>query len=150
MKYIDLTEMIDYRPYLSYLETIKNKLPQNVRDYATKEEHWDFSSEYCPHDYWLETLGFNNINNSEAFNLYLKFRTQKYRLEFSYEKVFKYSFNIKNFVGDFKMTGSQIVIDEIRIKEDNQNIIIHEIALNYGSLLIKCSNMNVQWNRVIQ
>lgn len=47
------------------------------------------------------------------------------------------------------MTGSQIIIDEIRIKEENQNIIIHEIALNYGSLLIECSNMNVQWNRVI-
>ncbi|CAA0177306.1 hypothetical protein ACE1MK_06600 [Tenacibaculum maritimum] len=149
MKYVDLTEMIDYRPYLSYLETIKEELPKNTRDYATRKEHWDFSSEYCPHDYWLESLNFKNINNSEKFTLSLKFTTLKYQLILDYEKVIKYSFKVKNFENDFKMLGSQIVIDEIRIKDDDKNVIIHEIALNYGNLLIECSDMNAQWVEII-
>ncbi|MFD2909187.1 hypothetical protein ACFSX9_10620 [Flavobacterium ardleyense] len=149
MKYVDLTDMIDYRPYLSYLEKIKEKLPQSAREYATKKDHWDFSSDYCPHDYWLESINFNDINDCENFSLKLQFTSGKYRLEFYYEKVINYSFEVKNFMDDFKMLGSQIVIDEITIDEHNENVIVHEIALIYGSFVIKCSNMKAEWTEII-
>lgn len=45
-----------YDKYLQYLESIKNRLPLNVYNFAVNEWHYNTDDNRCLHDSWVESI----------------------------------------------------------------------------------------------
>jgi len=43
-----------YREYHEYLESVRDRLPPSVYDFATAPWHFDPTDPMCPHDSWVE------------------------------------------------------------------------------------------------
>ena len=148
MKYVDLTDMIDYRPYLTHLNEIKHKLPPEARAYATHPAHYDFSSELCVHDYYVGSINILNTPQDEILELEIKLCSMTHELILLYREVYKYRLRLDNFNGSFVMHGSQVIIDEVLPSEIEGVGVTHEIALHYGSVEIECRDFSASWIEV--
>jgi|GEM_PF-2876441 len=51
--------------YFSYLESIKEKLPQEAFDFATAPWRYDFNDHRCPKDAWVEYLNITELSSGE-------------------------------------------------------------------------------------
>ena len=51
----------EFETYVNYLESIKDKIPPSVYEFATAEWHFNTRDARCPHDAWLEEIKFVEI-----------------------------------------------------------------------------------------
>ena len=94
----DETGAINFDNYFSYIESIKEKLPVSVYNYAISYEHYNLSSHASLHDAWLEHYEVREVasgsrNENRKIEVFVEFLGPFHdkRLKFHYKGVSQYS-----------------------------------------------------------
>jgi hypothetical protein len=157
MKYIQCNwtgrgyDMSDER-YPAYLDTIKDQLPSNARDFAEADWHYDFTNPKCPHDSWVETITIfepadGETKDDRGLEIMVRLLGAFHDgfIELRYKGVFEYEMSgtsdeswpkIHRPHGDW-------LIDEIRLSENGR--VIHEIKFTRARWLIQCEDIVYTW-----
>lgn len=132
--------------YFSYLKSVKEKLPQEVFDFAMASWHYDFSDHRCPHDSWVEYLNIIELSSGERRRnreIEIKVRLlgayHDGYLDLIYKGVQTYALAKKDgtWHGDWHR-------DEIRLSEEG--LVLHEVDFIGGDhWIIVCRNIEYKW-----
>ena len=134
---------IDFTSYLSYVESIQDRLPPHIYVFASDPRHFDLSSPSSLHDAWLETLsvrevatGMRNEIRKTEISLTLLGPAHDRRIHLSYTGVTGYSFTMP-----FQSVAhGDLLTHEIRLGVGKSYI--HEIQFqNESTLLIEYGDM---------
>ena len=146
MKYIKTGYAVDVQDYMAYLKIVSDRLPSSVKEYVNDERHWDWNTEYCPHDYYLTKLMLSQTHDSRL-QVEITFDSGVNLHKYLYTDVVAYNVNnLTNLGVKFRTLGTQMIIDEIILNEEDPNIIVHEFALdNGGVILITTKSFRHEW-----
>ncbi len=131
--------------YFSYLDSVKEKLPQEVFEFAKASWHYDFSDHRCPKDAWVEYLNITELSSGERRqNREIEIRVrllgayQNGYLDLIYKGVKSYALSSSSvYHGDWYR-------DEIRLSEND--LILHEVEFIGGNCWkIVCENIKSEW-----
>ena len=144
----------EFETYVNYLESIKDKIPPSVYEFATAEWHFNTRDARCPHDAWLEEIKFGEIEKGEKFEIrpieiYIKLLGAYHNghIEIRYENIHSYSFNsnrgfrISEYKGEY--FHGDWLRDEIRLSENE--FVIHEIEWENGNWQIEAEDIEYKW-----
>jgi len=136
-----------FAAYKKYLESIRNRLPENVFEYATASWHYNRNDLRCPHDARLLRMQFEENVEDENFSIIilLKGAYSRAQLQYRYNNVAHYKLGesnklkppVESYHGDFLM-------DEIALSKSGR--VIHEILFSKGSkFFIECSTFEYKY-----
>src|SRR5262245_29350461 len=134
--------------YCSYIESVREQLPDSAYEFATAPYHYDASDHRSPHDGWLESLivrepatGDRKQNRSLEIDVRLMAAYHDGHIELSYSDVRRYSLQSG---GQNELGHGDWLYDEIRLSE--QGFVLHEVEWARGGVwLIECGNVAYQW-----
>lgn len=134
-----------WKAYMTYLTSIKDRLPQTVYEFALADWHYDPRNPKCPHDAWVQEIKVKEIAEGERHEI----RTTQIEitllgayhdrlLKVTYKDVTSHSINA---------THSQLgygdwLTDEIGLSETGQ--VLHEIKFHHAFLRIECCDIIFQ------
>ncbi len=136
---------IDYQRYRTYLQSIREKLPEHVFLFAANPQHFDLSSHSSLHDSWLEQLTVrenakavrNEIRNLEI-DILLVGPFHDRQIHLHYADVKQYSCSMPP--NDRCATHGDLFTHEIRLSE--AGLIVHELEFVQGAvLIIECADI---------
>lgn len=136
--------VIEFYPYLEYLESIKHKLAPHVFDFASNPEHYSLESHSSLHDAWLdyakviETATGDRMEN-RAVEIELRFLGPFHdrRIYLEYKDVSAYEFKVAN----SNRGHGDLWTHELQI--DNDGNLVHELAyIEGGSMKITCRDLH--------
>ena len=58
-----------YKAYVAYLNSIKDRLPREVYNFALADWHYDFRNPKCPHDGWVQEIKIEEIAKGERHEI---------------------------------------------------------------------------------
>jgi hypothetical protein len=145
-----------YQIYYAYIESIKDKLPENVYRFAVADWHYDHEVHRCPHDGWIEAfLIKENATGKRKERRWLDIEVRILNafhdghIEITYNNVASYHLNK---LSNEKFLNPDIIndghgdwlIDEIRLSD--KGYVIHEIIFRRNSRwLIECEDIVYKW-----
>ena len=142
--------------YIKYIALIKPILPIGVKNYLNLPFLFDISSEYCPHDSWLEYVKISEnghgarteFRNTEI-NCRFKGSHHSGFFNINYIGVLSYQISIiENNADEDKLPRGDWIIDELSIDENN-GIICHEIMFSTsGSWKIFFKDLTYEWEDI--
>lgn len=134
--------------YLTYLDSVKGRLPQTAYEFATATWHYDFEDHRSPHDGWLEEVmirepasGERGENRSLDIVARLLGAYHDGYIELKYSGVRGYTLasGITNGSGH-----GDWLYDEVRLSE--RGLVLHEVEWASGGLwLIECGDIAYKW-----
>lgn len=154
-------EEINHRfsDYCEYLASIKDKLSENVFNFAIADWHYNPDDHRCPHDAWLESLNISEVRDIEnprnnediQIDIVLLGAYHDGRIHLSYKGVTYYNLGKAPLVGKQAevfgkpaATHGDWIIDEISLSEEN--LVVHTIAFsNEVEWVIQCKDFEYQW-----
>ena len=144
MKYIKLGDSPDFTTYFAYLKEMQSVMPLPAWEYASKPQHWDWTTKFCPHDYAFKSFVITRVNSFPA--IIIEFQAANYLHRFSYVNVLTYDLDgIKNFENNFRTLSTQLIIDEL-IFDAGTHTFTHTIALTYnGYVVINAKEFKHDW-----
>ncbi len=151
--------------YMKYLESIKESLSPYTREFALAPWHYDPKDHRCPHDSWVESISISENASGETravreveIVLTLLGAFHDLRIKVHYPRVFAYSIErtAKNKASHqddpdwiFKRAETvghgDLLVDQIRLSEDGDCSVIHEIEFELGYWSIHCSEIRYSW-----
>jgi hypothetical protein len=136
MRYILIPglEGIQYGRYVSYLKSVKGKIPAHVYEFAISEKHFTLNSPNSLHDSWLETAQIKEVNcdgqsvERRRIDAQLVFlgQTHDRRIILDYTDISYYVFHAPDRRGDARFEN--VVA--------HGNCFTHEITLGHANTLI--------------
>jgi hypothetical protein len=142
-----------FAEYYRYLETVKDKMPSNAKEFAMAEWHYDLTNHKCPHDSWLESVTVREIATgprSEKRSIEIKIillgANHNGYIEMTYKNVTHYLLNKpKNSENVAVSYGhGDWLIDEVRLSDTSS--VIHDISFHGGSnWTIECDDLIYEW-----
>lgn len=137
---IDSDGIVHWDNYFNYIESISNKLPLHIYEYAKDFKHYSLSDKESLHDAWLDKFALCENRTSKEALLILDFLGSHHDrvLKFSYESIISYE--IKGCLSDsFISPHGDVFIHEIREKD---GAIEHEILFSTKSkIIVTCKNI---------
>jgi hypothetical protein len=141
-----------FSDYYQYLESIKDKLPKNVIDFATASWHYDPNDHKCPHDAWVESLKIIELSSGERrrnrnieIHLQLLGAYHDGFIDLIYKGVKGYALALREVVNpESNSWHGDWLADEIRLSDDG--IVIHEVEFPVGgSWKIFFTDIEYKW-----
>lgn len=141
-----------FNEYFQYLESIKDKLPKNVVDFAMAPWHYDPSDYKCPHDAWVESLkiaevsfGERRRNRNIEIHLQLLGAYHDGFIDLIYKGVKGYTLTLPEEDNSGLNTWhGDWMSDEIRLTEDGN--VIHEVEFQVdGRWKIFFTDIEYKW-----
>jgi len=141
---------IDYGKYETYVQSIREKLPKHIYDFAANPNHFGPRSHSSLHDAWLESLVVNE-NASGARNEIRRLEVKisllgpfhDRRIHLQYTGVTRYSFDTPARYDDprYEHTAhGDLFTHEIRLGQNG--LFIHELLFERdATFLIECSDI---------
>ncbi|MDB6112383.1 MAG: hypothetical protein JWR69_4133 [Pedosphaera sp.] len=138
---------INYGNYLSYLETIRQLLPEHIYQFASSEQHFNLNSPHSLHDAWMESVTISERRHKAApfepqVHIIVKLLGQRHDrlIVLEYENVSRYMVDGKpSLYNPADTLHGDVFTHEIRVT--NKNKIIHEILFVSDSRLqVECDN----------
>jgi len=141
------------RTYETYLQGVRDLLPESVYEYATAPWHYDIHDHRCPHDAWVEEVLLRELSRGvEHERRELKMHVRLLgayhdgHIEFDYANVRRYQFDV-DVATDKPPTESghgNWVVDEVRVSESG--LVLHEVEFSSNSRwLIECREFSYAW-----
>lgn len=144
--------------YFEYLDKIGNKLPQNARNFAFFEGHYDITHPQCPHDSWVEFVNVHEIsqgkrNEIRHIEINAKFLDARHEgfFEITYKNVQSYNMSLASSVkavpydyAPAKIGHGDWIVDEITINPSGH--VLHEIEFSDSAVWkILCNDIVYKW-----
>ena len=135
-----------YQAYVTYLSSIRDRLPQTVYEFAIADWHYDFTNPKCPHDAWVQEIKISEVAGGERheirktqIEIILLGAYHDRLLKVTYSDVASHSVNSthsQDGYGDW-------LIDEISLS--NSGLVVHEVKFRSDAVLrIECSDIIFQ------
>jgi len=141
----------EFEAYRTYLESIKDKIPQSAYEFASADWHYNIRDARCPHDAWLDEIKFGEVKKAEKFEIhpieiYVKLLGAYHNghIVIIYKNIHAYSFNSKRISehkGDF--FHGDWLDDRIRLSENG--LVLHEIEWEHGNWIIESGDIEYKW-----
>jgi hypothetical protein len=148
-----------FSDYQVYLNSLKNKLPETVFNFATADWHYNPEDHRCPHDAWLESFNISEVRDIEnprnnrdiQIDMILLGAYHDGRIHLSYKEVIYYNLEKAPLVGiqaeifgKPAITHGDWLIDEIGLSEEN--LVVHRIVFsNEAEWIIQCKDFEYKW-----
>ncbi|MBX7172137.1 MAG: hypothetical protein K1X72_14325 [Pyrinomonadaceae bacterium] len=137
-----------WKEYFSYLDSIKEKLPNSANNFATADWHYNFNDSRCPHDAWIDDViihenaeGDRKQFRSIEIKIVLLGAYHNGKLEIIYKNVKGYSISK---IADNGDCHGDWMRDEIRLSENG--LVLHEIDwLLEPNWTIECEDIEFHW-----
>ena len=141
---------IDYPPYRTYVESIRDRLPPHVYAFASDIRYFDLESHSSLHDAWLESFTVRETATGERQEIR---RTEiaiallgpfhDLRIHLQYTGVTRYSFVAPPQYGHSRYDHTahgDLFTHEIRL--GHEDLLVHELLFERGAtFLIECSDI---------
>ena len=154
MKFIEDTEDgFDLEKYLQYLESMRGRLPPNTKHFVFHEDHYNFTSEKCLHDSWVQhltleerPLGTHGSDRVVNINLKLLGAFHDGYHHLTYHNVESYSLRLRKTARSATIIGhGDWLIDEVTLNENG--MVCHEIIFSdTGTWKIVCADISYRWS----
>ena len=141
---------IDYGTYKKYVQSIREKLPKHIYDFAANPGHFDLTSHSSLHDAWLESLVVDETASGERneirqlevrISLLGPFHDRRIRLR--YAGVARYSFDAPARYDDPRYDHTahgDLFTHEIRL--GHNGLFVHELLFERdATFLIECADI---------
>lgn len=140
-----------FEGYRSYLQSVRQALPDSVFSLASSDWYFSFNDHRCPHDAWLESVTISEPSSDERHEILST--SIRIRLLGAYHDGF-IEFFYPNVV-DYRLAASECSdghkewrYDEFRLSERGH--VIHEIEWcgphNSASWVVESSDVQFQWH----
>ncbi|CAA0092714.1 Uncharacterised protein [BD1-7 clade bacterium] len=152
MKYITENEdgFTSYTPYFEYIESIRNKLPSHVYEFASNTCHYDLRSPETLHDAWLDHITVAEPASGERSQLRsIQIETRLLgpfhdrSIFITYTDVVAFEMNTPEEFSapPFNDVGhGDLLCHEVRLEANGT--LVHEMEFSRGSIIIiKCKNI---------
>lgn len=144
--------ILRYKNYYDYIESIKDKIPASVYQFAVASWHYNHEDPRCLHDAWLEEISIHESSSGERqqirsteITIRLLGAFHNGYIELTYEKIHSYSVSQQHYAS---LNGhGDWLIDEVRLSSNG--FVLHEIIFEQGKWLIECENIIYQWKPFI-
>jgi hypothetical protein len=141
---------IHLHEYLKYVETIKEKLPAHIHQFASNLNHFDLQSHSSLHDAWLESAVIREAatgerNEIRKLEIKISFLGPFHdrRIHLTYTGVTRYSFDTPAQYGNSRYDHTahgDLFTHEIRL--GHNGLFIHELLFERdATFLIECADI---------
>ncbi len=143
MKYNQTYDGEDFTKYLSYLSSIKNKLPKKLYDFVSDVNRHNFS-EQSLHDAWLKTIKLETNFEKRFSNIDIVLLGAYHDREFyiSFKEVSEYTFSQELQDIDRDLITFEIGFENNCYNEE-QLVFRAEFSGNKSKIEIYCNYMNI-------
>jgi len=143
-----------WREYVTYIESVRGKLPDEAAGFALAEWHHDFSDRRCPHDAWVESVVVAELARGERQEMRsLEIRVvllgsyHDGRIHLTYPGVTRY--DLRQPSGADGRAHGDWLVDEVDVAPTStpeQRRVVHAIAFAGGAhWTIEAANILYQW-----
>jgi len=146
MRYVEIGEFIDPRPYLAVLPLFADHLPPQARAFAVDPAHYDFSSRRCVKDLFVRHVAWADSGGEEGLSLTLLLGANPWRhdddllLRYTGVRVARVELSDTPPPGPQRL-GS-VIMDELLPTQDG---CLHELAFFGGDIVVHCSDVAATW-----
>lgn len=136
---------LDPSSYLAELPGLAEKLPAGAREFATQDEHYDFTSPRCVKD--LAVCGMS-AGPREEYDLDVEFSPNEWKhesgLTIRYAKIRRLDISVRDPASGLHGIGA-LQLDEILPLDNGCS---HRIAFTGGEFYVECADLRAEWTRL--